>query len=55
MGTQWQVGSGGPVGLDYGVLREVMRLTGVARSDWPQVFADVRVMESAALDEMRAS
>lgn len=52
MGTQWRVAFGGCTGLDYGALPEVMRMCGVKRSDWSRVFADVRVMEQAALEQM---
>jgi hypothetical protein len=43
----------GPVGLDYAVLPFVMRQCGVSFSDRSNVFEDVRVMESAALEAMR--
>lgn len=52
MGTQWRVGMGGPVGLDYGALETVMRLVGVKRADRSDVFAAVRIMEGAALAAM---
>lgn len=52
MSTQWRMGPGGPVGLDYGVLNTVMRLKKVPPSQRQSLFADLRVMESAALDEM---
>lgn len=53
LSTQWRVGVAGPTGLDYGALPEVMRMTAVPRSDWPDVFECVRIMESAALGKMR--
>jgi hypothetical protein len=53
MVTQWRVGMNGPTGLDYAALEPVMRLTGVPRKEWPGVFADLRLMEDAALEEMR--
>lgn len=52
MGTQWRVGMGGPVGLDYSPLPFVLRMNGVPRADWPEVFESVRVMENAALTAM---
>lgn len=51
--TQWRVGMSGATGLDYGALPTVLRLTGVPRADWPQVFDDLRLMEDAALAQMR--
>lgn len=53
MSTQWRVGPGGAYGLDYGVLPQVMRLRGIARSEWADVFDSVRVMEDAALEQIR--
>jgi hypothetical protein len=53
MSTQWRVGPGGAIGLDYGVLPTVMRLEGVPRADWPEAFTALRILESAALEEMR--
>ncbi|CAG9177761.1 DUF1799 domain-containing protein [Cupriavidus pampae] len=52
MSTQWRVGMNGPVGLDYSVLPFVMRMQRVPRSEHPEVFESVRVMEHAAMDEM---
>lgn len=47
--TQWRIGFSGPTGLDYGVIPTVLRLKGVVRARWPAVFADLQVMEDAAL------
>jgi hypothetical protein len=55
MATQWRVGPGGAIGLDYGVLFELMRRQGIADADWNETLDDLRIMESAALKEMRAS
>lgn len=52
MDTQWRVGAGGATGLDYGTLPTVMRLMGIKRELWPEIWDAVRVMESAALEEM---
>ena len=53
MTTQWNILSGmnGVIyqGLDYGVLPTVLRLLGAPRRDWPEMFVDLRTMESAAL------
>lgn len=52
MSTQWRVGMGGPVGLDYTPLPFVLRMSGIARTDWPDLFASVRLMENTALKAM---
>lgn len=52
MDTQWRVGMGGPVGLDYGALSFVLRMSGVPRAAWPDMFEDLRVLENAALKVM---
>ncbi len=53
MGTQWRIGPGGPVGLDYGVFPTVLRLEQVPRAEWQEAFSMLRVMEAEALIEMR--
>ena len=53
MSTQWRVGMSGATGLDYGVLPVVMRHAGIKRSAQAAVFADLRILESAALEIMR--
>ncbi|MBS0427608.1 MAG: DUF1799 domain-containing protein [Proteobacteria bacterium] len=53
MATQWEVGMAGVIGLRYQALESVLRLSRVARSDWPAVFDDVRVMERVALRYFR--
>lgn len=52
MDTQWRVGAGGASGLDYGALPTVLRLLGIKRAEWSEVWDAVRVMERAALEEM---
>lgn len=54
MDTQWRIGMAGPTGLDYAALPMALRMIGAARADWQQLMADVRVMESAALQTMRS-
>lgn len=51
--TQWRAGFSGAIGLDYGALPTVFRLTGIPRADWPALFEDIRVMERGALHLMR--
>lgn len=43
---------GGATGLDYGVLPNVFRMMAIPRGEWPALFEDLRVMESAALSTM---
>lgn len=47
MRTQWRVGFGGPYGLDYGPLTQVMELLGIEDREW--AFEGLRVMEQVAL------
>lgn len=53
LGTQWRIGMGGATGLDYTTVPVVLRLRAVPRTEWPHLFEDLRVMESAALEAMR--
>ena len=53
MRTQWDAGMGGPTGLKYPVLFELMDRRGIACDDWWQMLDDVRAMEAAALEAMR--
>lgn len=52
--TQWRMGFGGPTGLDYTVLPTVLRLRGIPRADWPDLFDDLRTLEAEALAVMHA-
>jgi hypothetical protein len=52
LGTQWRVGPAGPTGLDYAALPMVMDVHGVPQQHRHDVFEDVRVLESAALEEL---
>lgn len=54
MSTQWRTGSAGAIGLDYGALPSVMEMLGVDAADRPEVFDGLRLMEDAALEEMRS-
>lgn len=52
VGTQWLYsGMGGATGLNYGGVEAAMRLHGVPRADRADRFAELRVMERAALAE----
>lgn len=48
--TQWRMGFAGASGLDYSAIEPAMRLQGIPPEDWPDLFADLRVMEQAALE-----
>lgn len=55
MDTQWRYGPNGPTGLDYGVLPTVLQdFLDIKRTEWSDVFRDLRVMENAALQQMRS-
>ena len=55
LGTQWNVGPAGAVGLRYEVLPAIWGLCGVPRADRPDVFAALRIMEREALATFRAA
>jgi hypothetical protein len=50
---QWRVGFGGAFALDYTPLFMRMEKLGLSDADWEHTFADIRLMEAAALDEMK--
>jgi hypothetical protein len=59
LSTQWRIvalpsGAQHLLGLDYGVIPAVLELAGVPREEWSDVFADLRVMEQAALEKINA-
>jgi len=47
--TQWRLGFNGPVGLDYAVVPTVLKLHGIKRKRWEEIFHCLRVMEDEAL------
>jgi hypothetical protein len=53
--TQWRLGMSGPVGLDYNVLFRIMDNLNMPQQEWQDMFEDIRVMESTALDTMHTS
>lgn len=55
LSTQWRVGTGGPIGLDYNVMFRVLDMEGLSGQEWRDFFDDLRIMESAALEAMRQS
>ncbi|UOP05871.1 DUF1799 domain-containing protein [Alysiella crassa] len=50
MSSQWRMGFGGAVGLDYAVLFKLMDLQGIEKSRKLELLAQIQVCESAALD-----
>jgi len=54
IGTQWRVGAGGATGLDYTAVLAVIRSMRLPRARADELFADVRIMERAALNQMAA-
>jgi len=52
MGTQWNVGFGGAIGLRYEALPVVFDVLGIAADERIAVFGGLRTMEHAALEEM---
>lgn len=52
MSTQWRVGMGGAVGLDYNSLPLVAKYMEVADEDMPLAFNDLRIMEAEVLKKM---
>ncbi|SIQ99769.1 DUF1799 domain-containing protein [Pseudacidovorax sp. RU35E] len=49
METQWNVGFAGATGLKYESLPIVLRMLGIPRATWPDLFQGLRIMESTAL------
>lgn len=47
--TQWNVGTGGAIGLNYPSVKLVMEMQGIRRSLRPALFAEVQAMERATL------
>lgn len=53
LGTQWLVGPGGAYGLNYSVLYQKLDRMGVSPEEAEQLEEDIRILEDAALEEMR--
>lgn len=52
MSGQWRYDFQGPRALDYGPLFVLMGRMGLSPEAWDDMFADIRVIEHAALDRM---
>lgn len=50
--TQWRVGMGGCTGLDYTAVLFTLRNLRLGRKRTDEIFADVRIMERGALEQM---
>jgi hypothetical protein len=53
LGTQWLVGPGGPYGLNYATLYLKMDRLGLSPKRQMELEEDIRILEDAALAEMR--
>lgn len=52
--TQWVMGPAGPTGLNYLTLFAVLDRKYQDRTEWDEAYADIQVLEIAALQQMRA-
>jgi len=52
MSTQWRVGMGGAIGLDYQTLPIVAKYSEIPDEQMPLAFTDIRVMEAEVLKKM---
>jgi hypothetical protein len=55
LSTQWRVGMNGPGGLSYEAAYPLMDRLQLSQDELGQLFADLQVMEQAALTVMRNS
>jgi hypothetical protein len=53
LGNQWRVGSCGPYALDYNVLYSKMDRMSLSADEYDELEEEIRIMEDAALDELR--
>lgn len=53
MQTQWRTGMSGATGLDYNALKEVWQRLKIPLARRDELFQDLRIMESQALQTMR--
>lgn len=53
MGSQWNVGPGGLVGLRYEVFPEARLRFAIEPGDWPDICDGLQVMEEATLKKIR--
>jgi len=55
LSTQWRVGMGGAIGLDYNAIPPVASMIGLKRREVREVFPDIRAMEAEAMLVMSES
>jgi len=55
MGTQWNVGMSGAIGLRYEALPVVLNMMGIAKKERAEIFDSLRIMESEVLTMFRDS
>jgi hypothetical protein len=53
--TQWRVGAGGPIGLDYAVFHTVLERKKLDDAEFDAMMRDIGIIERAALREMRSN
>jgi len=53
IGTQWRCGPSGAYGLDYNVLYRKMDRMNLTAEEYDRLEEEIRVLEGAALEEMR--
>lgn len=51
--TQWRMGMGGPVALDYGVCYQWCADQGITGADRARLMSDIRYLEAGALQGLR--
>lgn len=52
---QWRAGMGGKYAMDYTPLFMRMERMRLPDGEWEVIYTDIRVLESAALEQMRAN
>ncbi|KPA87070.1 Phage related hypothetical protein (DUF1799) [Pseudomonas asplenii] len=52
LSTQWRTGAFGATGLDYTAIPATASMLGIKRSELPDIFPDIRIMEIEALAVM---
>lgn len=53
MQTQWRVGMGGAIGLDYNVVFHELDRKNLDKSEYDDFFNDIQIMEAEVLRIMR--
>lgn len=48
--SQWIVGMGGATGLNYPGVESMLRMCGIPRREWPDLFGLIQEMERATLE-----